>query len=169
MTTQILGLASSIGLAIILRSVYALAIGSVLLASYRTLGSYFVARYRPRLSWSKEAGTELFHFGKYIFINTMITWALINTDILLIGKYLGMETLGFYNLGKNLAFMVLAFCLQVVSQSFLPAVSSVSSDLLRVIRIYRRTATLFLAVAIPVSMISGVGQPSVVSIVASCR
>lgn len=153
LVTQLLGLTSSIVLAIILRSVYALAIGVVLTSFYRTLGSYIVTRYRPVLSWNREAGSELFHFGKYIFLNTMVTWVVLNADILLIGKFLGMDTLGFYNLGKNFSYLVMTFCLQIVSQAYLPAVSSVSNDLTRVIRIYEKTATFFLAVAIPASMI----------------
>jgi O-antigen/teichoic acid export membrane protein len=150
---QTLGLASSIVLAVILRSVYALAIGLVLSSSYRLLGSYVVVPYRPKLAWNKEMGLEIFHFGKFIFLNTMITWIAVNGDILLLGKLLDMDSVGFYNLGKNLGGLVAFFCTYIVLQSYLPAVSSVADDLSRVMRIYRRTVTFFLAVALPVSMV----------------
>lgn len=151
--TQVLGLTSSIVLAIIMRSVYALTIGLVLSSVYRVVGSYIIVSFRPRLKWNKEMGLEIFHFGKFIFFNTMITWVLINADILLLGKLLGMDTVAFYNLGKNLGDMVALFCTQIVLQSYLPAVSSVADDLPRVMKIYRRTVTFFLAVAIPASMV----------------
>lgn len=151
--TQVLGLASSIVLAMILRSVYALTIGLVLSSLYRVVGSYVMVSYRPRLKWNKEMGIEIFHFGKFIFFNTMIMWALINADILFLGKLLDMDSVAFYNLGKNLGDMVALFCTQIVLQSYLPAVSSVADDLPRVTKIYRRTVTFFLAVALPASMV----------------
>jgi len=151
--TQVLGLASSIVLAVIMRSVYALTIGLVLSSVYRVVGSYIMVSFRPRLKWNREMGLEIFHFGKFIFFNTMLTWALINADILLLGKLLGMDSVAFYNLGKNLGDMVALFCTQIVLQSYLPAVSSVADDPPRVMKIYRRTVTFFLAVAIPASMV----------------
>ena len=151
--TQVLGLVTSIVLAVITRSVYALTVGLVLSSVYRVLGSYLVVSYRPKLKWNKEMGAEIFHFGKFIFFNTMITWGLINADILLLGKLLGMDNVAFYNLGKNLGDMVALFCTQIILQSYLPAVSSVAEDIPRVTKIYRRTVTFFLAVALPVSLV----------------
>ena len=151
--TQSLSLTCSVILAVIMRSVYALAIGMTLNSVFRIFGSYYIERYRPSLQWDKKAGTELFHFGKYIFLNTMITWAVLNTDIIIVGKLLGMETLGLYNLGKNYAYLITTFCLQVTAQAYLPAVSSVADEIPRVAIMYRRTVTLFLAVAIPFALI----------------
>jgi O-antigen/teichoic acid export membrane protein len=46
------------------------------------------------------------------------------------------------------------FSVSVVSQSYIPAVSSVQNDLVRVQRIYKRTVSFFLAFLLPVSIIS---------------
>jgi len=151
--THLLGIISSIVLAWILRSVYALALGSVSQVLYRVIASYLMQSYRPRFSWDRTAGSEIFHFGKYIFLNTMISWAVMNGDILLIGRLLDMDLLGVYNLGANIGEAVGSFCLLIFMQSFMPAVSSVTHDLPRVMRIYRRTAALVLALAVPVSVV----------------
>ncbi|MDM8543412.1 oligosaccharide flippase family protein [Desulfococcaceae bacterium HSG9] len=150
--TQILGLLTSIILAFVMRSVYALAIGTSVSALYRVIASYMVHQHRPRFCWDKTIAREIFHFGKFIFINTMITWAATNVDVLMIGKFLDMENLGFYSLGRNFGLLVSILVYKIVSQSYLPAVSSVAEDLPRVMRIFKRTQAFFLALAIPASM-----------------
>jgi len=146
---QALGLVTSLVLAWVLRSVYALAWGAVLASLYRVAGSYYMHPFRPALIWDKDAGRELFGFGKFIFLNTMITWATMNIDVLLIGKLLDMEQLGFYNLGKNFADLVPIFGLQIIGQAFFPAISSIANDLPRIMRVYRRFAAFAMAVAVP--------------------
>ncbi|MEA1868496.1 MAG: oligosaccharide flippase family protein [Thermodesulfobacteriota bacterium] len=151
--THLLSIITSIILAIILNSVYALAIGSVSLVFYRVSASYIIEPYRPHFAWDKESGSELLSFGKYIFLNTLITWAAMNGDVILIGKLLNMDLLGLYNLGKNIGQVVITFCLLVFMQAYMPAVSSVLHDLPRVMRIYQRTSALVLTIAIPLSVV----------------
>jgi O-antigen/teichoic acid export membrane protein len=151
--TQFLSLTCSVILAILMRSVYALAIGMTLNSVFRVFWSYCIDPYRPHISWNKKAGSELLNFGKYIFINTMITWAVLNADILIVSKQLGMETTGLYNQGKNYAYLITTFCLQVTAQAYMPAVCSVINETSRVIAIYRRTTAFFLTLAIPFSLI----------------
>jgi len=150
---QALGLITSVALAWVLRSVYALAWGAVLASAYRVAGSYYMHPFRPALAWNKDAGRELFGFGKFIFLNTMITWATMNIDVLLIGKLLDMEQLGFYNLGKNFADLVPTFGLQIIGQAFFPAISSIAHDLPRIMRVYRRFAAFAMAVAVPAGLV----------------
>jgi len=151
--SQLISLISTIILAKVILSVYALAIGFSLSSVFRLIISYVIFRYRPRLIWNKEAGAALFHFGKYVFLNTLITALTSHIDVLAIGKLLSMEKLSFYNIGKNMGNLILAFSIQIVSQSYLPAVSSVHTDMARVQRIYRRTVTFFLTIAVPFSVV----------------
>jgi O-antigen/teichoic acid export membrane protein len=159
---QALGLVTSVLLAFILGSVYALAWGSVLSSLYRVAGSYYIDPFRPRLIWDREAGRELVGFGKFIFLNTMITWATMNIDVLLIGKLLGMEQLGFYNLGKNFGDLVPLFGLQIISQAYMPALSSVAHDLPRIMRIYRRFAAFSVALAAPAALLLAFFAPDII-------
>ena len=153
LTSQLISLITTIILARIMVSVYALAIGFSLSAVFRLIISYIIIRYKPKLIWNKEAGAALFHFGKFVFLNTLITALTSHIDVLAIGKILSMEKLSFYNIGKNMGNIILTFSIQIVSQAYLPAVSSVHTDIARVQRIYRRTITFFLTVAIPVSVV----------------
>jgi O-antigen/teichoic acid export membrane protein len=151
--SQIISLITTIVLARIVVSVYALAIGFSLSAVFRLVVSYIIIRYKPKLLWNKEAGAALFHFGKYVFLNTLITALASHIDVLAIGKLLNMEKLSFYNIGKNMGNLILTFSIQIVGQSYLPAVSSVHTDIARVQRIYRRTVTFFLTIAVPISIV----------------
>jgi len=169
LSTHLLSVITSIVFAYILRSVYALAIGAVSMVFYRVIASYIVEPYRPRPVWDKAAGSEIFRFGKYIFINTMITWAVMNADVILIGKLLNMDILGLYNLGNNIGVVVSSFCLLIFMQSYMPAVSSVSHDIPRVMEIYKRSATLVLAVAVPVSVILAIFSKDIIRLLYDSR
>jgi O-antigen/teichoic acid export membrane protein len=150
--SQASGVIASIVLSSIYKSVYALAFGALVSTVYKVVGSYIVYPYHPRFKWDPAAGRELFHFGKFIFINTIISWTLYNLDVFLVGKLLGMEPLGVYNIGRNIAFMVPIFSVQILSQSFLPAVSSVLGDTDRIIRIYKKTSAFIIMGTVPLSM-----------------
>lgn len=78
--TQLAGFLTTLVLVYILRSVLALAIGYVFTSIFRVIGSYLITTYRPKFNWNKAAGLALLHFGKYIIVNTMIGWAVLNVD-----------------------------------------------------------------------------------------
>lgn len=162
--TQILGFITTLILAYLLRSVIALAIGYLLLSVYRVIGSYIVESYRPRLIWNKEAGSALFHFGKYIFLNTLITWTTMNADRLIIGKALNMEALGIYSIGLNIGIIIEMLFVQILNQSYFPALSSVSTDLNRAQRMFRRTSTLVVGLSIPILTVISLFSKEIISI-----
>jgi O-antigen/teichoic acid export membrane protein len=151
--TQVVALTTTVLFAFYMRSVYALAIGYSFSVLYRLVATYFAIPFRPSFIWDREIGKEIFNFGKYVFINTLITVTVYQFDVLMIGKMLDMTTLSYYNIGKNLGILIFTFCSQVVSQSYLPAVSSVQNDIYRVQRIFKRTITFFLTISIPVSVV----------------
>jgi O-antigen/teichoic acid export membrane protein len=150
--TQIIGLLTTIILALIIGSVYSLAIGHVVSYALKVLVSYMVIKYRPSLKWNKTAGHDLIHFGRHIIVNTIITVLINQLDVLIMGKMLTMEDISFYNIGKNFGVLLYTFCVQMLNQSYMAAVSSVQSDMERVQRIYRKTITLLIAVLVPLSM-----------------
>lgn len=160
--TQIIGVFTTLLLAYIFLSVWALALGYLLLNLYRLIASYIVEPYRPKLVWNTEAGSELFHFGKYIFLNTLITWTAMNADLLIIGKALNMEFLGYYFIGLNIGILVEMFFIQILSRSYLPVVSSISNDFYRVNRIFRRTSALILTFAVPILIIGALFSKDII-------
>jgi len=151
--SQFAGFISTVILVYFYRDVKAVAVGYLLTALYRIAASYLVIPYRPKLQWDRKAGKELLHFGKYILVNTMITWAVLNLDRLVIGKTLDMEQLGYYNIALYIGLYISEVLVQIFSQSFFPALSSAIGQPQKVRHIYRKTMSTVISLVIPTLML----------------
>jgi O-antigen/teichoic acid export membrane protein len=74
--------------------------------------------HRCRFRWSRPAVHELVHFGRWIYLSTIITFLAFQADRLLIPKVSGFQVMGVY--GRALALpniatgLMSAFCVQLV-------------------------------------------------------
>lgn len=162
--TQLAGFLTTLVLVYSLRSVQALALGYVLTSIYRVLGSYLVISYRPKFSWNREAGIALLNFGKYIILNTMIGWAVFNADRMVIGKLLGMEQLGYYNIALFIGVFISDVLVQVFAQSYFPAVSSISNQLTKVQGVFEKANSTIIALVAPFVMLLVLFSSEVITI-----
>lgn len=162
--TQFAGFLTTLALVFVLRSVLALVIGYVFTSIFRVIGSYLIIAYRPKFTWNREAGLALLHFGKYIIVNTMIGWAVLNLDRMVIGKVLGMEQLGFYNIALFIGIFVSDVLVQIFSQSYFPAVSTISENLSKVQMVFQRANSTIIALVAPFIMLLVLFSDEVISI-----
>jgi O-antigen/teichoic acid export membrane protein len=58
---------------------------------------------RNRLQWDWDVFRELFHFGKFIFLASGVTFLINQSDKLILGAYFSFTELGIYNIGYTLA------------------------------------------------------------------
>lgn len=88
------------------RSVWALIIGS-LVSSFTALvlSHTILPGERNRFQWDREAGRELIHFGKWIFLGTIFTFLALQVDKLILGKLSTVAELGIYSIAMNLTMM----------------------------------------------------------------
>ena len=101
---QILGIAAIVALAFALGSVWALVWGAILGAVAKlVLMHAFLPGRANRLRWQAEAGHDLVHFGKWIFLSTACGFLLSQGDKAILGAYLPLDQLGIYNIGYFLA------------------------------------------------------------------
>jgi O-antigen/teichoic acid export membrane protein len=118
---QFLSLFVLIGLALILKTVWALVIGGVIGALIRL---FVMTRFLPgthnRFRWDTGAAWELIHFGKWIFLGTLCGFILSQGDKAIFGKYLSLEMLGIYNIGFFLGGFPLAMASRVMDQVMIP-------------------------------------------------
>lgn len=61
------------------------------------------ARWMPALRFSPRIAAEMFAFGKFIFLSSVVYFLRMNLDNILVGKYLGVTMLGLYALAFNIA------------------------------------------------------------------
>lgn len=81
-----------------------------------------------RLRWEKDAVRVILDFGKWIFLSTLVTYLGLRFDVMALGKLEqdsvdGLDLLGVYNIGQNLAALPVLVTGQVVTWVLLPALS----------------------------------------------
>lgn len=121
LSSQVIGIAVMIGLAVVLQSVSALVIGGVVGAGAKLLLTHYgLPGQRNRFRWERTAATELIHFGKWIFLSTLFWFFASQGDKAILGKFLTLETLGIYNIGYFLASFPLLLGLSVTGRVMIP-------------------------------------------------
>jgi len=94
---------------------------------------------RNRLSWDPSAARELIHFGRWIFLSSILTFFAGKLDALVLGRLLPMGDLGVYSIASTLARLPLEVMVSLatwvmfplLSESFRRADGSLHKNLLR--------------------------------------
>jgi O-antigen/teichoic acid export membrane protein len=94
---QVVGLLFMVGWASIDRSIWALVVGNVCGAIVMTLISHtWLPGVGNRWQWDKSAFQEIFHFGKWMFVSSILGFLVSNGDRLLLGGLIDATLLGVY-------------------------------------------------------------------------
>lgn len=103
---QILSLSTLILLAYWSHDIVVLAIGVVLGAVYKMIGSYWlIPGYFNRFAWDQDAVNEILSFGKWMFLASGVTFLNEQSDRLILAKLLSFKLLGVYTVAYTLAGM----------------------------------------------------------------
>jgi len=78
--------------------------------------------------WEKEAAYEILHFGKWIFLGSILGFLLSQGDRLLIGLWVSPEVMGIYSIAFFLAMALKDLMKKVISSVFYPMLSEVARD-----------------------------------------
>ncbi len=120
-SVQLITVIVTVYLAWKLQSVWALAIGGLIGASLGAVSSYALKFSRkPKFHLNPEAFGSIFHFGKWIFVSTALTYMVQQGDVLILGAYLPIEILGLYAIAVIWSRMVLQLLLKLNEQIMLP-------------------------------------------------
>ncbi len=102
--TQLISLTLMITWAWVSPSVWALVAGVLSGALISMIWSHFlIPGERNRFHWDKTAAQELVHFGKWIFISTILTFLAGQADRVILGKIFSLEMLGVYSIALTLS------------------------------------------------------------------
>ncbi|WP_368188431.1 oligosaccharide flippase family protein [Aestuariibius sp. HNIBRBA575] len=100
LSTQALGVVIYVGLALWLQSIWALALGNILLALLRlTALNWLLPGARNRFQWDHSSFQEIFHFGKYIFLATIARFVVTTSDRAILGANIDTALLGVFSIG----------------------------------------------------------------------
>lgn len=115
--------------ALIWPSVWALLIGATIGGIARLIWSHLIdVGYRNHFEWDASARHEITHFGRWIFGSSIATFLSSQSDRILLGRLLGMSTLGVYSIALFLSEAVGAAVSRIVAGVFYPIFSRISHD-----------------------------------------
>lgn len=124
--SQVVALATMVAWALLDRSVWALVAGGLAHSLARMVLSH---RVLPgpgnRLHWEARSARSLFHFGRWIFLSTVLTFFVQQSDRLVFGKLIPIPLLGVYGIAAMLAMLPLATLGALSGQVVFPYLSRI--------------------------------------------
>jgi O-antigen/teichoic acid export membrane protein len=127
--SQVAGFVFMITWALIDRSIWALVIGSLIAAIFRMLLSHFVLPgEKNRLCLEIQAFWEIFHFGKWIFLTSILGFLAMNGDRLLLGTLTDSATLGIYAIAYFVVHAIKKILSKIMGSIAFPAFSEIARE-----------------------------------------
>lgn len=112
---------------------------------------WWLVAWRPRLLWSRQAMRDLFGFAANLSGAQVFSYWTRNADNLLIGRFLGPASLGYYSRGYNLMLVPLMQIGDVIAAVMWPSLSRIQEDTARVRSIVLRAIGVLTLVMAPLS------------------
>lgn len=110
---QLVGVVCMIGWAFMERSIWALVAGGVVSSATRMILSHiWLCGAADQLHWDRSVATDLFHFGKWVFLTSTLGFAVMSGDRLLLAGMVSADILGLY----AIAFLIVDAVVQLVSK-----------------------------------------------------
>lgn len=106
--------------------------------------------YQPKFYFRKKDLSEFLSFGLYQLAEKSLNYFSSQLDTILIGKFLGIEILGVYNIAKNLVSKPSAIVNPVITKVTFPVMSKVSDNILALKKIYEKTVKYITLVNVPI-------------------
>jgi PST family polysaccharide transporter/lipopolysaccharide exporter len=149
--------------------VWALVAGTLAGPAVYLIVSYLVAPYRPRLSFDSSAAQSLIHFGRWVFLTSLVVMAGQSTLRFVIGRELGAAELGLYYLAASLAFLPADIASQVVGKVAFPFYSRLQTDVRQASLAFRSILTSLFTLLLPAFALLIALAPSLVETILGTR
>lgn len=123
---QVVGLAAMLTWVWVDRSVWALVAGSIAASLSRSVMSHFLLP-GPKnyFFWDTETFWEIFHFGKWIFISSILGFIASNGDRLLLGGMINARSFGIYSISLLMLGAIEGVILALITKVAFPTLSEV--------------------------------------------
>jgi O-antigen/teichoic acid export membrane protein len=126
---QIGGLICIIAWILIDRSIWGLVAGSIFSTVVGTVLSHtWLPGNTNRWRWDQSAFHEILHFGKWMFLSSILGFIANNGDRLLLGGYVDATTLGIYSIAYTFSSAIIQILNSLFSQVSYPALSEVARE-----------------------------------------
>ncbi len=130
---------------------------------------WWVARWRPRLSFDRTIARALLGYGGQIVLLKIIAATLNNVDYLIIGRRLDAVALGFYVMAFRIPELVIVSLCTVASQVLFPAYARLQSDAAALRRGFLKTMRYMALITVPVGVGMAIVAPEFVNLFYTAR
>lgn len=151
--TKLIGLVVTIAAALIWQSYWALIYGIVARSIVAVAMSYSIHPFRPRLCLFESM--KLLSFSKWIMFSSLMHFASNKIDSIMLGKLENMQTLGFYNLARDISALPTTELVGPMQSASWSGYAKLGHDKERLIKEYLSNIASIVGVVLPVAM--GVG------------
>lgn len=133
--------------------IYSLLVNPILSSFFLFILSYIKKPVKFRWWFKMSSLKKIFYFSLYQFLFNLINYFSVNLDKLIIGKYLNMNSLGFYEKSYRLMMMPLQTITHVISPVMHPIFSDLQNDLKKLSDSYLRVVKLLAYIGFPLSIL----------------
>lgn len=141
----------AVAFALVFRSVWALVAGNLASKIVKLVMSYGIHSFRPTIEFNLDYAKEMFDFGKWMFISTILVFLYGQADDAFVGWFFTASALGFYQLAYRFSNAPATEITHVISRVMFPALSKVQNDVDRLREGYLRALQLSSAIAFPMA------------------
>lgn len=120
--------------------------------------------HKPTFVFKLAEVKELLLFGSYTVGNGIVSTIATQIDVILIGKLLGTETLGLYNIAKELILRPIQLINPIITKIAFPVMSKVNHDINHVKRIYLKLIKYIASVNFPIYVVSFILAPEIITL-----
>ncbi|WP_277640143.1 MOP flippase family protein [Wolinella succinogenes] len=132
--------------------VYSLVYASIAAATTQTLQYLYLGlkEHRPSLRFQAEDIRPFMSFGLYQMGERTVNYFNFQIDTILIGKLLGLEALGIYNIAKQIVMRPAQIFNPIVTKVTFPAMSKIQDDIPKLKEVYLKTINCLSSINFPV-------------------
>lgn len=133
-------------------TIWAILIGRIAESVAKVVISFQIHPFRPRLEINRAHFRDLFGFGKWIYMSSILLFLLNQGDNIVVGRILGASWLGFYQFAFRIAKLPVTEVNSTLGQVLFPAFSRLQNDVPRLKSAYFRSLTIILTLTIPFAL-----------------
>jgi len=146
------GAAVGVTVAVFGGGAWALVAQAVTISFLSAILLWLTSDWRPQFVFSRESVRNTIGFGGRVFGARVLDYSQRNVDNILIGRYLGTTSLGFYSVGYNIILLPLQRLIVPVQDTLFTAFSRIQDDELRMKAIWLRAIRAVGALMIPATV-----------------
>lgn len=133
--------------------VWALVFWRLFISVATTIIYWIIGHWRPRLVFSLTSLKELFSFGGYMLLSSIINQIYANVQGLLIGRKFSAETMGYYSKAQNAETLSSSLVSKVTNNVSFPVLAELQHNRDAMVSVVRRTTKLLFFVTLPIMML----------------